>query len=206
MNRPQHVYRDLVVCQYCDTVHRMVPVSRRTRLRCSCCGTELVRQTTISLSTIIALAVAGIIFLLLATLTPLMTLEVKGESFSGSLWTSVFALDYGIFGVVSVIVAVAVFFVPLFQLLLLLYVAIPLRFNRYPAAFALAMHVLHALRPWNLVEVLLLGALVAVTKLSSLVTVSPGIGLAALAAVTVLLTALCSESTESLWLAGEQCQ
>jgi paraquat-inducible protein A len=59
--------------------------------------------------------------------------------------------------------------------------------------------VLHALRPWSMLEVCLLGALVAVIKLAGMAQVAPGIGLAALAALSVLLLILGNRDINGLW-------
>jgi paraquat-inducible protein A len=61
------------------------------------------------------------------------------------------------------------------------------------------MRWLEALRPWSMLEVCLLGALVAVVKLAGLLDVVPGIGLAALAALSVLMIKIAGKDIRVLW-------
>ena len=48
----------------------------------------------------------------------------------------------------------------------------------------------HAMRPWSMTEVMLLGILVALIKIAELATVEPGIGMYAMGALVVLLAAI----------------
>ena len=58
---------------------------------------------------------------------------------------------------------------------------------------------LHRSRPWSMTEVFLLGALVAIVKLSGWVHVTPGVGIWGLASLTILLTILSLVEPKSWW-------
>lgn len=58
---------------------------------------------------------------------------------------------------------------------------------------------LQSLRPWGMVEVFLLGVLVATIKLSGMATVIAGPALWAFVALTVLLTVVVSFDPRGLW-------
>lgn len=58
---------------------------------------------------------------------------------------------------------------------------------------------MQSLRPWGMVEVFLLGVLVALVKLSSIATVIPGPALWAFMALTVLLTAILAFDPRGFW-------
>ena len=66
-------------------------------------------------------------------------------------------------------------------------------------AFAPIMKTLVILRPWSMVEVCMLGILVAVIKLSSLVQVYLGAGVWAMAALMVLMTIIAGRDVRQLW-------
>jgi paraquat-inducible protein A len=91
------------------------------------------------------------------------------------------------------------FFFPLIQILLFAYVLIPLRAGRKPQAFIGAMHALRQLRPWSMVEVFMLGAVVSVVKLTAVADVAPQVGLWGFAVLTLLLTLLGSFDLHELW-------
>ena len=61
------------------------------------------------------------------------------------------------------------------------------------------MRLLQSLRPWGMVEVFLLGVLVAVIKLSGIATVVAGPALWAFVGLTVLLTVVVSFDPRALW-------
>jgi paraquat-inducible protein A len=61
------------------------------------------------------------------------------------------------------------------------------------------MRCLEGLRPWSMLEVGLLGALVAVIKLAGLLEVIPGIGLVALAALSMLIIYIAGRDIRDLW-------
>jgi paraquat-inducible protein A len=71
--------------------------------------------------------------------------------------------------------------------------------ERRPAGFALLVRVMQSLRPWGMIEVFLLGVLVAIVKLSSMATVVPGPALWAFMALTVMLTAVLSFNPGAFW-------
>jgi paraquat-inducible protein A len=60
---------------------------------------------------------------------------------------------------------------------------------------------MQSLRPWGMVEVFLLGVLVAIVKLSAMARVIPGPALWAFVGLTVLLTVLVSFNPGALWRA-----
>jgi len=68
-----------------------------------------------------------------------------------------------------------------------------------PAGFSILVRAMQSLRPWGMIEVFLLGVLVAIVKLSSMARVLPGPALWAFVALTVLLTAVLSFDPRGFW-------
>jgi len=62
------------------------------------------------------------------------------------------------------------------------------------------MRWLETLRPWSMLEVCLLGSMVAVFKLAGLLDVLPGLGLIALAALSLLMIRLAGRDIRDLWV------
>jgi paraquat-inducible protein A len=88
----------------------------------------------------------------------------------------------------------------LFQIAALLYVLLPLRRNGRARGQNEVFRALTQLRPWAMSEVFMLGALVALVKLSALAQVIPGIALFAYGALMLTLAALTSITpTEQFW-------
>jgi paraquat-inducible protein A len=92
---------------------------------------------------------------------------------------------------------------PLMQLLILVWLLVPLRRHRRALGFALLVRLMQALRPWGMIEVFLLGVLVALVKLSSMASVLPGPALWAFVALTLLLTAVLAFDPRGFWEMAE---
>ncbi|MDQ2822222.1 MAG: paraquat-inducible protein A, partial [Pseudomonadota bacterium] len=94
--------------------------------------------------------------------------------------------------------AVAVL-VPMLQIILLIWVMSFAHKGKRAPAFASVMRLLVVLRPWSMVEVCMLGILVAVIKLSSLVQVYLEAGVWAMAALMILMTIIAGRDVRQLW-------
>jgi paraquat-inducible protein A len=79
---------------------------------------------------------------------------------------------------------------PALELAAMIYLLLGLRVGIPQSRFALAFRWVQRLRAWGMIDVLMLGILVALVKLSSLARVAPGLGLWSFAALLVLMAAL----------------
>lgn len=193
----------LIICEYCDTVHRQAPLAAGDSARCVVCHGPLYRRSRFDVDAMLALTVASAIVFIVANAWPIVTMQSQGITTQATLWGMILAAwDSGI-AAVAAIAALTVFVFPLLQIALYLYVLPGLRSGRLPAEFRPAMRVLRQLRPWSMVEVFLIGVMVSVVKMGHLAEVLPQPGLWAFAVLTVLLTALGSFDLRELWAAAE---
>jgi paraquat-inducible protein A len=94
---------------------------------------------------------------------------------------------------------------PLLQIMTLLYVLIPLWRKRRALGQNAVFRVLTHVRPWSFMEVFMLGALVALVRLSNFAQVVPGIALWSCGFLMLSLSALSSvTSPEQFWRWVEQ--
>lgn len=193
------VKQDVIICEYCDAVYQRNALGKHQRAVCLRCAGVLDRHTALSVQQRLALGVTGAILLAFANLYPVMTISMQGLSNSATLWDSVLILSHGTITFIALVVALAVILAPTLQVGLLIWVLVFAVAGRRAPAFALCMRGLEALRPWSMLEVCLLGALVAVIKLAGLLDVIPGIGLLAMAALSVLLIAIAGRDIRDLW-------
>jgi paraquat-inducible protein A len=101
---------------------------------------------------------------------------------------------------IAALVLLTTVLIPLFQILSLLYVLLPLRLNRRAPGQNELFRALTHLRPWAMPEVFMLGALVALVKLAALAEVIPGIALFSYGALMLALSGLASITpTEQFW-------
>lgn len=191
--------RPLIICEYCDSVYVTATLARRQKAYCLCCGAVIQRPPGITLQQRLALCVTAGILLIFANFYPVMSISLQGVQNAATLWDSILALNLGPITLIALVAAISVILAPAIQVLLLIWVLSFAVCNKQSPAFNLCMRSLESLRPWSMLEVCLLGALVAVFKLAGLLNVVPGIGLAALAVLSILMIKIAGPDVRSLW-------
>ncbi|MGA2838938.1 MAG: paraquat-inducible protein A [Steroidobacteraceae bacterium] len=190
----------VIVCHACDLVHRRDAIMDKARVLCVRCRAELYRTNSASIETPIALAATAAILLLLSNAYPLVALQLNGSFRATTLVGAALGLYEQGYAPVAALVFVTTVLIPLFQIAALLYVLLPLRRNGRARGQNEVFRALTRLRPWAMSEVFMLGALVALVKLSALAQVIPGIALFAYGALMLTLAALTSITpTEQFW-------
>lgn len=194
-----HASSDLLACHECDFLQRNP--ARRAGLGarpgdevcCVRCGARLHRLSAMPAGRALALVLAAWIVFLVANAFPIALLQTQGQRNDATLLQAVAILWQQDMGLVAILVALTTVALPGLELLvltLLLLRAIrgaPPRLDRYLPGLA---RIMLQVRPWNMVEVLLLGILVSLVKLSHLADLTPGLALWAFAALMVLLASL----------------
>jgi paraquat-inducible protein A len=190
---------DLIACEECDAIHRRLTLGHNEIARCSCCGAELERDMSAYSRRILPLTIASLLMYIIANAFPIVEMELQGIVSQTTLIGSVFSLNAaGMPFVASLVLATTVLF-PLMQLLILIYLLVSVSRSGYHPAFNLLARLIQTLQPWVMVEVFLLGTIVAVVKLTSMATVLPGAALWAFGALTILLAAVFSFNPRYIW-------
>ncbi|KUM39673.1 paraquat-inducible protein A [Pseudomonas sp. EpS/L25] len=189
----------LVICEHCDSVHRLEPLAAGERAHCLRCGALLHRASRLDIQGLLALACAAAVLFVVANVGPILQLSFRGLHSEATLLESIVAMSSGFAGPMALVVAMTLFVVPLLQIVLLLWVlGFALAGYRAPG-FATAMVTLHYLRPWSMIEVFVLGALVAVIKLAGLLHVVVGVGLFGMVGLMVVLLVIAKRDLHPLW-------
>ncbi len=190
---------NLIACDGCDALYRRPLLRSKEIIHCRRCGTELDREASKIKRQILPLTVASVIIFLISNCFPIIRIDVHGLSSSTTLFGSVLSLRSDGMDLVAILVLITTILFPLLHLLFLLYILLALTNRRSPAGFNWLVRTMQRLRPWGMVEVFLLGVLVALVKLSNMATVVPGVALWSFGALTVLLTAVTSFDPRLLW-------
>jgi paraquat-inducible protein A len=156
------------------------------------------------MDTAIAVAMSALVLLVLSNAYPMVTLELNGSKRTATLMRAVWDMYLQGYVPVAILVLLTTVLIPLFQISALLYLLISLRRNRGAAGRVTGRNelfrALGRLRPWAMPEVFMLGALVAMVKLSAMATVVPGISLFSYGALMLMLTALTAITpAEQFW-------
>ena len=190
---------ELLVCPQCDVLHRTVLLRRHEIAACIACGDVLARHRSLSIDQMLALTMAAALLFLMANAYPLMVVEVGGMHTEATVWGAALPMLHDWMMWPAAVLALTMFILPLLQIALRLWLLTFARLGQRAPGSRGALVALHRLRPWSMTEVFLLGALVAIVKLSSWVQVIPGVGIWALASLTILLTILNAVEPRLWW-------
>ena len=159
----------------------------------------LYRPSAIQLERISALTLGALFTFLIAQAFPIVELEVNGVTSQTTLIGSLVALWNEGMELVAVVVFCSTFLFPLTELLALLYVLVPIRAGAVPPGFNVVLRAIQFVRPWGMIEVLMLGILVTIVKMTSLARVIPEAALFAFGALTLMLAVVVLFDPRALW-------
>ena len=181
-------------CHACEASYRHRELEKGEKLYCSRCGELLdVARVANLRQNGLALALTGLVLLVLANVFPVMTFNVAGAEQSNHIITGVQGLIAQNYAPLAALVFFSAILAPALYLLLGSYVLTARCLGRvWPFDFKL-YRVIEWLAPWNLVPVFAVACLVAVVRLDLLGTVTWKTG-----AVFVILLSLCCLLLEQL--------
>jgi paraquat-inducible protein A len=190
----------VIVCPACDLAHRRTTAPASGLTQCARCHEPLQRPESAAIDTAIALAVCALVFLLLSNAYPLVAMQVSGSSRDTTLIGAALGFSAQGYDSLAALVFLTIVAAPLLQIVTLLYVLIPLRRDRRAPGQEAVLRILTQVRPWSFIEVFMLGALVALVRLSKFAHIVPGIALGSCALLMLCLSELTSiTSPEQLW-------
>lgn len=179
----------VIACRECDLLQQEIALSSYGTALCARCDAPLFRRTPHGLDYTLVSLVTGILFFSVANVYPLVQLEVKGNITTATLFGAVHALVSQDLLSVAALVLITTIVAPACEMIAMLYLLVPLKFGTVAPAFSLVFRFVEHVRPWGMIEVLMLGLLVAIVKLSTIATVIPGIALYSCGGLMVALSA-----------------
>ncbi|MDX2457045.1 MAG: paraquat-inducible protein A [Gammaproteobacteria bacterium] len=181
---------NLIACHECDLLHR-IPAheGRRCVSRCRRCNATLHTSVENSIDRTLALTLAGMVLFIVANSFPFLAFKLQGQETQATLISGVLDLYNQGKWEIAILVLLTTIVVPLLQLLIQLYVFLPLKFNRTPWNLAAVFRLAQSLSPWSMMEVFLIGIIVSVVKLVGMAQIIPGLALWSFALLIVTLAA-----------------
>lgn len=198
--------KQLIACHECDLLMRKPPADQGERVVCPRCGYELYTHRHQVVRRSMALVIAALLLYVPANFLPIMQLNLLGQASDDTVWSGVLGLyNSGMRGI-AVVVFLCSMAVPLLKLLCQFAVLLSIRLDIGRSYGLLLYRIYHHLRDWGMLEVYLMGILVALVKLADLAEVTLGLGL--LCFIALLLVQVWLEVTMSphqIWeaLSGE---
>ncbi|CAI8923050.1 MULTISPECIES: paraquat-inducible protein A [unclassified Pseudomonas] len=197
---------NLVACHECDLLMRKPHLAHDEKALCPRCGYELYAHRHNVVERSLALVIAALLLFVPANFLPIMELNLLGQTSHDTVWSGVVGLfDTGMQGV-AVVVFLCSMGIPLLKLLCQLLVLLSIRFDIGRSYGLLLYRIYHHLRDWGMLEVYLMGVLVAIVKLADLASITIGLGLGCF--ISLLLVQVWLEvvmSPHQIWeaLSGE---
>jgi len=180
----------LLACPDCDLLQRLPQVAAGTTVYCARCHTPLWRCNTDSPNRTLALALAAGILLLIANTVPMLGLSVAGRETFTTVIGGVLAMWHEGRQVVAMLVLFTAVLAPALEIACLLTVAVAVRRSLAPPWVGMLLRSYELIREWSMIEIMLLGVLVALIKIAELATVIPGLALFVLGTLVFLLAAM----------------
>lgn len=190
----------LVACHDCDLLHELGPIPDGGTAKCRRCGGTLRRRREHGIEHTLALAIAAAVLFVVANVYPFLSFDMKGQVTQTTLASGVRRLwDQGTPEIATLVLFTSIL-APMIQIGLLLYVLLPIHWGRVPWQMRRAFRLLRRVQPWSMMEVFLIGIVVAVTKLMDMAEVIPGPSLFAFVALIVALAgAMASLDPLAVW-------
>jgi paraquat-inducible protein A len=179
-----------VACPDCDLLQHIPPLPRGGKAACRRCGRVLFTRPSGPRDLPLALTVATAITLIIANALPLMELHVVGRFASTTIIGGAFEMWQQGQRIVSVLVAFCAFLAPIGFVLFMLTLLLAARRSPIPQWAGEMLRWISHLQVWSMLEVVMLGILVALIKIAELATVDPGIGMYAFGAAVLLIPAI----------------
>ncbi|MFW5443582.1 MAG: paraquat-inducible protein A [Methylococcaceae bacterium] len=198
----QHIH--IVNCHDCGLLQKISHMPEDGAALCCRCDAILRKRQRIksakSIEHTLALVFTSIVLFIIANVFPVVQVRAEGHEMAATLFACVKFLLTHERPLLAVLVFVTCIGGPLIQLLGLLYILMPLNFNRIPPYAPQVYRLVRVFTAWSMLDVLMLGILVSVVKLSALATVIPSIALWTFGLLIFFIAAILSGlDTEKLW-------
>lgn len=193
---------ELVACHECDLLMSKPALRDREKAHCPRCGYELYAHRHNVVDRSLALVLTALLLYVPANFLPIMQLHLLGQSSDDTVWSGVVGLYDAGMKSVALVVFLCSMAIPLLKLLCQLTVLLSIRWRVGRSRALLFYRIYHHLRDWGMLEVYLMGVLVAIVKLADMAELSLGLGL--LCFISLLLVQVWLEvvmSPHQIWVA-----
>lgn len=193
---------DLRGCPDCGLLCTLPKAEAGTDVFCGQCGKSFSRPRSRSLDHALSYAALGLVFCLLAITAPFLDVSLYGRYQTSTMWTGAAIMEGQGFPWLGYLVLAATILMPLAKLSLTVFVLGGLRYDQPPRAIVPAFRWIKHIAPWSMLEVFLLGFLVAYTRLQNLATVHIDLAVYAMIGTVVAMAAMDQAlDRESVWKA-----
>jgi paraquat-inducible protein A len=185
---PSHA-PEWIQCRYCG-LHQPLPIPLEGYGRsCRRCHGSFGHGRQ-GFRTALPLLLTALVLCAVVQAFPLLGIDLDGLNQEAGVGSGIIALLSYNFAPLAILVLIVSTIAPLFRILANTYVLISLQLGRRTRHLLAIFKLSEQFRPWAMLDVLLLGTLIAVTKLHDIATIEVGIGLWSLGPLVLALAIL----------------
>lgn len=189
-----------IACHECDLVHTIPKMPEEGAAQCVRCGAVLFRTKRNSIDRTLAWAIAGLVLYGVSVTFPFLAMRSGSIVRHTALLSGVQQLFQQGETVLATVVLSTCVLIPLLQMLILLYIFLPLKMNRKAGLAIPVFRLFQHFKPWSMMEIYMLGILVAIVKLGKMATIIPGLAVASFGLLVIVLTcAISSIDSHLVW-------
>lgn len=190
----------LIVCHDCDLLQLEISLKPGCAASCSRCGAVLYRNATDSIDRTLCFTLTAAVLFVIANVYPIFAIELQGVVSEINLAGAVRFLWGQDMKPISILVFLTTILIPAMELITRSYLLLLLKLRCVPIGYTFILRMIRIVAPWSMVEVLLLGVLVSLVKLTSSFKVIPGLALWSFGILTLLLAAAAASfSSRDVW-------
>jgi paraquat-inducible protein A len=180
----------LIGCPHCDLLQRLPALQPGESARCPRCDEELWRRQEDPLRRPLALTIAAALLYVVANYVPMLGLTVLGREASTTVFGGALHLWNAGWRSVALLVLFTAVVAPGLQIGLMLAILVGANFERPRRWVGTLLRYYENISTWSMIEVMILGVLVALTKIAELAKVIPGLALFVLGSLIFLIAAI----------------
>ena len=180
----------LIACLHCDLLQRLPDLAPGASARCPRCNKELWRRREDSLNRTLALTLGAAMLYIVANSVPMLGLTIVGRDASTTVIGGAQHLWENGQEIVAILVLLTAVIAPALQIGLMLGIVLGARREHPPRWVGTLLRHHPVSRIWSMIEVMMLGVLVALVKIADYATVIPGLALFLLGALVFVLAGM----------------
>jgi len=169
--------QQLIACSDCDLLLERKDLSEGERASCPRCHNTLDERKVDTCNRTLAVAMAGLISFIPAITQPLLGLKAVGLTNQASLIECITSIYNSHIYLVAILVTLFCLLVPLIRLLIVCYLMILVKRGKKSRFGLRLFRYFHEWEEWGMLEVFMLGMVVALYKILGLASAIYGIGL-----------------------------
>ncbi|MBJ7537327.1 PqiA/YebS family transporter subunit [Marinomonas transparens] len=183
------VFRESVTaCDECDLVHQIPPLKRGERFVCGRCGHILLNYREHVEKRILGAGFSSLLMFAFALAFPFLGFSSNGAERSVTLFQVVSVLIAQDYLVLSILISLALFVFPVAYLATVIFLVWSFRHRHISLSTKRYLsHWVIVIQPWLMVDVFLVGVLVALVKMNSMADIQLGLSFWAFCAYVLLL-------------------